>query len=159
MSTPIDTLRDSFLRLVAEGMSHHEAMLCFDEEEWRKAMWEELETLSAVRDATGNLVTNDERRLPALLELSSMASFEARSAIGSHDMDQAMELWAAGWTSEVPNPEHHGKHGFWSHTQVMSFYWRRPPRRPGKPGRRYLSTNQAWMALKREQDASTTGKA
>ncbi len=121
-------------------MTHHEAMQCFDEEEWDKAVHEEL-----MSGEVGHLDGT------SLLDLSAMASFEGRSSVGSPDMDQAMALWAAGWTSEVPSPEHDGKHGFWSRCSVMSFYWRRPPRRPGKPGRRYLSTNQAYNAMMKEQ--------
>jgi hypothetical protein len=60
-----------------------------------------------------------------------------------HDLDtQAYELWGAGWTS---HPQSKG-------AKVMSWYWRQPPRRPGKPGRLFLSTNQAFNAMKNEQN-------
>ena len=36
-----------------------------------------------------------------------------------------------------------------------SWFWRRPPRKKGSKGRRYLSTNQAWMALRRENNQPT----
>lgn len=143
----VDTYRDAFLRFVAEGMTHAESMEQFDKELWRLAMWEELDSGHAIRNSVGDFVTNDERGLPALFELSAMASFEARNSVGSHDMDQAMALWASGWTSEVPNPNN--SKDFWRQPQVMSFYWRAPSKRPGKPGRRYLSTNQAFNAMQK----------
>lgn len=55
---------------------------------------------------------------------------------------QVMALIAAGWTFELPagnDPE------------LMSWYWRRPPRRPGRKGRFFWSTNQAHNAMMREK--------
>lgn len=152
MTEPIDTYRDAFLAFLKEGMTYAEAREQFDQKEWHQAVYAELDSEGLVRldMESHELVTNDERGLLSLLALDARASFEARSAVGSRDMDQAMELWAAGWKSEVPNPEHNDKHGFWSQSQVMSFYWRRPPRRPGSLGMRFYSTQQAYNALKRD---------
>jgi len=49
-------------------------------------------------------------------------------------------LIAAGWTFELPE----------SIDDMMCWYWRRPPRRKGKPGRLYRSTDQAYYAMMRE---------
>lgn len=68
----------------------------------------------------------------------------------SESMEQALELSAAGWTPEL-GPGH-SPHPFSGSVAVMSWYWRRPGKRPGKPGRKFLSTNQAHRALKRETD-------
>ena len=68
------------------------------------------------------------------------------------EMEKALELSAAGWTPEIE--KHHTPHPLTGNVDVMSWYWRRPARRKGQKGRRYLSTNQAWNALNREQNAS-----
>lgn len=96
-------------------------------------------------------MTNDERQLPALFDLLVCAQFEQRNSVDGADYQQALELWQAGWTSESHEP--YSDH-FWSQVQVMSWYWRAPSKRPGKPGRRYLSTNQAWNAFQRSLAAS-----
>ncbi len=64
------------------------------------------------------------------------------------EMEKALELSAAGWQAEL-GPGH-VPHPFTGSVDVMSWYWRRPPRRKGSKGRLFLSTNQAYMALKRE---------
>lgn len=56
------------------------------------------------------------------------------------DIEQAWDLIKAGWRF-FPVTED---------SQVMSWYWRRPPRRKGSKGMLFLSTNQAWMALQRQ---------
>ena len=56
-------------------------------------------------------------------------------------LGKAIELWMAGWKSE-PLREH---------LEVMSWYWRRPPRPGRKKGRLFLSTDQALRALREEQ--------
>jgi hypothetical protein len=52
----------------------------------------------------------------------------------------AIELWMAGWKSE-PLREH---------MDVMSWYWRRPPRPGRKKGRLFLSTDQAYRQMRKE---------
>lgn len=143
---PFDTLRDTFLRLLADGMTHEEALMAFDEEEfWQAAMAEFFS--GAVRvvpaleniEKVGDWITNDERKLPALFDLLTTARMEHRNSVNGDDYKQAMDLWQSGWTSESQRPD----------SQVMSWYWRAPPKRPGKPGRKFLSTNQAWNAMRR----------
>jgi hypothetical protein len=53
---------------------------------------------------------------------------------------EARELIAAGWR---PEPLH-------ADDMVYQWRWRRPSRRAGKPGRLFLSTTQAFNAMKRE---------
>jgi len=55
-------------------------------------------------------------------------------------MPQVEARMAAGWTFEVPA----------CGTEPWQWYWRRPSRRPGKPGRKFVSTNQAFNAVQRE---------
>lgn len=154
MPYPIDTYRDAFLRFMTEGCSYREALEHFDEKEFRSAAMEELDgdlvrRIGPLEDIirAGDFVTNDQRGLPALLDLLTHAEFEKRNSVDSPDYQQALDLWQAGWTSENANP---ASPGFWGQTQVMSWYWRAPSKRAGKPGRRYLSTNQAWNALQKE---------
>jgi hypothetical protein len=52
---------------------------------------------------------------------------------------QFRALLAAGWQFEVVNDD----------DELWQFAWRRPGKRPGKPGRRFASTNQAFNALQR----------
>lgn len=88
-----------------------------------------------------------------LLDLAAVAG---REECDETAMEQATELWMAGWTSELPDsyktPEaiETAKHDTWRRCAVMSWYWRRPSRRQGKPGRKYWSTNQAFNAMKKE---------
>lgn len=60
--------------------------------------------------------------------------------MNERDFKQAATLWKAGWKAES---HHEGE-------DIMSYYWRRPPKRKGKKGRLFLSTNQAHNALKKE---------
>ena len=89
----------------------------------------------------------------SLLDLLAIAG---REECDESEMEKAIELWLAGWTSELPEhyntPEaqERAKNDPWSRCAVMSWYWRAPSKRKGKPGRRYLSTNQAFNAMKRE---------
>jgi hypothetical protein len=62
-------------------------------------------------------------------------------------MEKALELSAAGWAPELHDG--HTPHPFTGQVSVMSWYWRRPGKRPGKPGRLFRSTDQAYNALKR----------
>jgi hypothetical protein len=120
-----DVFIDAFNLLLAKGMTYMEALQEFDRAEWNKAMLSE--------DAS----QYDSRRM---LELAGKAG---REEMNARDMEQAMVLWLDGWKSEIP--EGH------KDLDVMSWYWRRPARREGKPGRRFLSTNQAYKALKKEK--------
>lgn len=54
---------------------------------------------------------------------------------------KAQELIDAGWKFEVNN-EYHAD-------QIMGWYWRRPPRRKGSKGMRFMSTDQALNHLRR----------
>lgn len=159
MNSPIDTYRAAFLLFMAEGMNYDEALQQFDEEEFSRLAWQEMDTGEAVREigehgfALGEHVTNDSRQLPALWTLLIRAQHERHNGADSPDFQQALELWAAGWKSENANPV---SPGFWGQTQVMSWYWRRPPRRVDSKGMLFLSTQQAFNALKREQDSTLT---
>ena len=64
------------------------------------------------------------------------------------EMEKALKLSEAGVTPEIE--DHHSRHPFTGNVPVMSWYWRRPPRRKGQKGRFFLSTNQAFNALKKE---------
>jgi hypothetical protein len=148
MSTPIDILRDEFQRFVREGMSYAEALEMFDEDEFRKAAIEELETVGIRIDPkTYCQLVNDDRGVTPLIDLLGLAHMQQRSR---EDFEQqAVPLMLAGWTSEVPNPTN--RQDPWLQCQTMSLYWRAPSKRPGKPGRRYLSTNQAYRAMMKAQ--------
>lgn len=152
MNEPVDTYRDAFLAFLKCGMSYVEARDQFDKELLQAAVNAELERGDSVQ------VLNPETFLcenacghETLFDLVVKAGFEQRNSVGSRDMDQAMDLWQAGWTSEDTMAHLIKPNEFWSQTQVMSWYWRAPSKRPGKPGRRYLSTNQAWNAMQRER--------
>lgn len=145
---PYDTLRDSFLKLVSDGLTHEEALDHFDENELRAAALAELNEgllrrleWSEVRPDAYAFVTNDSREMPALLEILSTADSQRRNGVNGRDYGQALELWQAGWSSETERPD----------MLVMAWRWRAPSKRPGRPGRRFLSTNQAWNALKKAQ--------
>ena len=51
---------------------------------------------------------------------------------------QAWRLLEAGWRFEMPEHEY---------LDIMSWSWRAPPKRKGRAGRKYLSTNQAYNAM------------
>ncbi len=150
MSTPIDMYRDVFLKFIADGMTYDEALDQFDEDEWFRASMEEVFTDQARIDVFGGgFVTNDERKLPALFALSCRAH---RQRTDTREMqEQAIPLYMAGWTSEVPECFKNNSADFWRQCPVMSLYWRAPSKLPGKPGRRYLSTNQAYRAMMKAQ--------
>ncbi len=85
--------------------------------------------------------------------LLAMLSVKGRMDRDDADMEQALELTSAGWTSEDPravnSPHLPPPKNIWEKTAVMSWYWRAPSKRKGKPGRKFLSTNQAWRAMKK----------
>lgn len=121
-------LIDQFEAYLREGKTHAEA--------------KSLLSRSDIHEAMEELGTPDGRML---LDLLARASFEESESL---DLDQAMELWAAGWKSESVTPN----------SQVMSWYWRSPPKRKGSKGRQYLSTNQAWMAFRRSHGLPIEGR-
>lgn len=143
---PIDTYRDAFLKFLAQGMTHAEAYREFCPIKLNRAVFEECITENAEwSDSEQRIVTNSGK--VSLLELCSKAMREIQD---EQDMQQATELWLSGWTSEIPESYRNNSPNFWRQCPVMSLQWRRPSRRQGKPGKRYLSTNQAWMSMQRE---------
>ena len=118
---PVDTYRDAFRAFLAQGMTHSEALDQFETSEFMAAV------LMQVENREG-------------LELFNLYCLAHREKSNEYDMEKALELWLAGWTSETPHV---------TQIDVMSWYWRAPSKRRGRPGRRYLSTNQAYNAMKR----------
>lgn len=81
-------------------------------------------------------VTEEDLCQPEILSaLANRGMLEARE----RDLVQVRALLAAGWKYELPDGD----------PEPMSWYWRAPPKRPGKLGRKYLSTNQAYNAMTR----------
>lgn len=134
---PIDTYRDAFREMMKRGMTPLEALREFDRDRFNAAMSEEILSGACVLNPQ-TFAHEVHDGLPSLLELASRAG---REEMNERDMGDALELWMAGWTSETPHK---------SQSDAMSWYWRRPPRRKGKPGRLYLSTQQAHNAMKRD---------
>lgn len=139
-----DTYRDAFSGFLANGMTHAEAMEQFDESLLRRAAVDEMmEVGIRIDPETYRQLLNDDRGVIPLIDFLGLAEMQRRS---QRDFDQqAVPLMLAGWTSEVPNPTN--RKDPWLQCQTMSLYWRAPSKRPGKPGRRYLSTQQAFNAL------------
>ena len=81
---------------------------------------------------------------PEMLDIEARRGFFESEA---EEMEKALELTAAGWSAEITDA--HTPHPFKGSVAVMSWFWRRPSRRPGKPGKLYRSTNQAFRAYKR----------
>lgn len=150
--TSIDTLRDTFLHFMERGMNYAEALEQFDKDEFAAAAMQEVFQDEATRIPGKGWRTNDDRDLPGLMEFITRADYEEHDA---EQMELAIELWTAGWTSELPCPEIQlgDDMDFWRKVQTMSLYWRAPSKRPGRPGRRYLSTQQAYNAMQKAQVA------
>lgn len=129
---------DIFKLLLSRGKTHAEALAEFDRDAINKALREGLDG----NDISGGIT---------LLDLMSVAD---REEANRRDLEnQAIPLWLAGWTSETPMPKRQ--------TEVMSWFWRAPSKRPGKPGRKYLSTSQAFNAMKKQltpQPAAPNGE-
>jgi hypothetical protein len=146
---PIDTYRELFHKFVADGMSYMEAEEQFGKEELQAAVNAELERGDSVQvfcmDPMGNTNACGHE---TLFDLVVKAQFERRNLKDFEE--QAVPLMLAGWTSEQVNPTN--SKDFWRQTQVMSLQWRAPSKRPGKPGRKYLSTTQAFNAMRRAQE-------
>lgn len=84
--------------------------------------------------------TVDDLRHPGVLAaLSRQTMLDIRRA----SLVQVEALLAAGWRYELPRED----------LEPWQWYWRAPPKRPGKPGRKYLSTNQAFNAMRRSTEA------
>ena len=66
---------------------------------------------------------------------------QCRQESNDNAMPQVRALLAAGWKYELPGD---GDYDVWQ------WYWRSPPKRAGTRGRQYLSTNQAYNAMKRQ---------
>lgn len=129
MNHSIDGLKDTFRLLVAKGHTPFEAFSMFDAGElWNMAMEE-------VRER-GPMETHADS--DSLICLCVSAQQEERDRKDLEE--QAIPLWLAGWTSEPQSKD----------AQVMSWYWRAPAKGKRPLGRRFLSTNQAFMALQRQ---------
>jgi len=136
-----DVYRDAFKKFLAEGMTHLEALEQFDREKMNDALRESLEidghNLFTAKD---RYLRNDWSSGNELLDLLSVAN---REESNKRDLEtQAIPLWLAGWTSESDGKRQE---------EVMSWYWRAPSKRLGKPGRKYLSTSQAFNAMVKSQ--------
>lgn len=116
-----DTYRDAFRLLLAQGKSPLEAMREFDDETFKSALRESID------DGDRTLLT--------------LAGMAWREEMNENDLDLAMELWAAGWSSETLSG---------TQADIFSWYWRRPPIGKRPKGRLFLSTNQAINALRKE---------
>lgn len=142
----IDLYRELFQQLVADGMTHADAIHHFDPDLLRAAVNEEMERGDCARFFNMETLSPENAcGHETLFDLTVKASFEQRQIDDFNN--QALPLYMAGWTSEEPNPTN--SKDFWRQTQIMSLYWRAPSKRPGKPGRRYLSTQQAFNAIQR----------
>ncbi len=115
---------DLFHDLLAKGHSHAEVESMFTKDQIHDVICSE-----------GDVINQLE-----FLRLCGTAGLERRN---EEDMDKATELWLAGWISETPYES--------QKYAVMSWYWRRPPKTKNRPGRRFLSTQQAYNAMKKEQ--------
>jgi len=122
---------EMFQLMLNQGKTHLEAYRQFDEDKLRAAM----------RDAFDD---GDHEDIMPLLDLMAKAGEQESD---EKDRDQCFDLWGAGWTHEKVTPD----------SRPMSWYWRSPPKGKRPLGRRYLSTNQAWMAMRRAMGLSTEG--
>lgn len=79
-------------------------------------------------------------------EMLIYLSRAAHKNYNNEDMEKALQLSEAGWQAEIK--EHHIPHPYTGCVDVMSWYWRSPPKRKNSKGRLFLSTSQAWNAFK-----------
>lgn len=112
--------KDLILVHRGKGMTPSEALSQFDRASFDIAMLEDF---------------HDNGWESPLLQFASEAG---REEMNERDMQKALELWCAGWKSTVPSP---------SAPDIMSLYWRRPPRRPASLGMLFRSTDQAYNHL------------
>lgn len=102
-------------------------------------------TAPILGSSAGFSIFNDDGTIDReMLDIAARASHKESNEA---EMEKALELSAAGWTPEIE--KQHTPHPFTGNVDVMSWYWRRPARRKGSKGKKYLSTNQAWNALKK----------
>lgn len=130
MTTPPDIIEIRIAQLRAEGLD----ALAISEEIGMENL------RSAWRD---NLDDEQGRRL-----LDFCAEVTALRC-DQEEMEKALELTSAGWEAQKPERVPAGD-TIWHQVRVMSWYWRRPARTKTRPGRLFLSTNQAWRAMRRE---------
>jgi uncharacterized protein YbaR (Trm112 family) len=78
----------------------------------------------------------------AAASVAAMLADEMRRLGRRACQGQVKALLAAGWSIEWPERD----------LEPWAWRWRRPPKRPGKPGRLYPSTGQAWGAMMREKE-------
>jgi len=150
---PSDAYREAFIKFLSEGMTHSEAYGQFDEGELQAAVDAEL-GITDDEGETDPLVLwkrqQEKHNENSLFHLCVKANFERRQQ--KNFEEQAVPLMMAGWTMEIPDSHKHNSNDFWRQGQVMSLYWRAPSKRAGKPGRKYLSTNQSFNAMMRPQE-------
>lgn len=144
---PIDVYIDAFRDLLKQGMIHAEAIKEFTKEQVSDTINAELERGDSVH--VFNYETCEVENAcgqETFFDLVILARHQERQIKDFEN--EALPLMLAGWTSEDPSPSN--SKDPWRQTQVMSLYWRAPSKRPGNPGRRYLSTTQAFNAMKRQ---------
>lgn len=79
--------------------------------------------------------------------LNVLARANALANEAENDLPQCLDLWGNGWTSHVPPTYQAHKR----ECPLMSLYWRRPARTKARPGKLFLSTNQAHRSLERDR--------
>lgn len=72
---------------------------------------------------------------------------EAKLETRRRAVQQCDLLIDANWRFEIPEIVNNAKY----ETEPWQWYWRAPPKRKGKKGRRFLSTQQAYNFLMRSQ--------
>ena len=72
-------------------------------------------------------------------------AYESMLISRRESLSEVDALLLAGWSFELPDIVN----GTGGTTEPWQWYWRSPPKRAGSKGRRYLSTSQAFNALKR----------
>ncbi len=116
---------DFYLKLIqsfkAKGLTDGEILQEFNRDDFNKTLRESIEE-------------GEDR----LLDFAANAGRDNRNI---EDLNKAIELWTAGWKSEIPKE--------FKNLDVMSWYWRRPPIGNRKTGKLFLSTDQAYSALKK----------
>lgn len=75
-------------------------------------------------------------------EMLDIAARESHRMRNDAQMEKALELTSAGWVPFLH--EGHSPHPFTGQVDVMSWFWRRPPRRPNSKGMVFRSTDQAF---------------
>lgn len=82
-------------------------------------------------------------------EMLNLAARQSHKESNDEEMEKALKLSSAGWTPFLHSG--HTPHPFTGTVDVMSWFWRRPGKRHGKPGRVFRSTNQAYIAFNLQQ--------